>query len=510
MAFTIEKTDGTEIDYLARPPARFQSSIQQQGAASFSEQAATPALSVGEDVYFKDASGETLWGGSVTEITEEDVAVGGTTHRRYSYSCVDFDEVASRRIVAEAYSAQTTAAIITDLISNYLSEEGVSAGTVATGPTISSIVFNYETAAASLDELAIRSGFSWRINKSKGLDMQPREEKLAPYNISSTLRPYQSITLTKSKRDYRNTQYVRAGQDLTDSRTETFDGDGTVRTFTLSYPAGTEPTVEVNSVSKTVGIRGLETGFDWYWNKGEFIISQDDAGTILNPGDTLEITYQGLFPIIVQADDPSEIAARAAIESGSGKYERVVTDPNIDDDEAAFDKADGYIDRYGKIKEQVEYVTDELSWTQIAAPQMLFEDGSGILFEDGSPMMYERPSSLEETLDAGQLQNINLSDHGINADYLIDSVRAVALENNELRYTVRALSGKAVGGWTEFFRRMATQGQRFAIRDNEVLVRLKKVSDQMGAADSVVAATAARGGTIGTDAIGLTDFGLSA
>lgn len=417
-------------------------------------------MEVGVDVFVKD-DGVTLWGGTVEEYTETDLTEGSVTHNVYRYRCIDFDEVAGRRMVAQTYESMTAGAIVESIRATYLDGDGVTAGSISDGPVIETISFNYVTPESAMDELASITGFTWCIDASKQLNFEARDERLAAWNISSGSRPYRNIRITKNRSKYRNTQFIRAGFDLTGSLTETADGDGETQSFPLAYEVGAAPTVRTDTgaglTARTVGILGVDTGKDWYYKIGSNILSQDTGGTVLTAGQTLEVTYRGRFPIIVKAEDDAEKARRAAIEGGSGLYEAVIDDTSINDDDAALDKALGLLSRHSTIPVTVQYETDT----------------AGLL--------------------GGTLQTIDLPEHGLSGQYLIESVSARDRGDSELRYTVRALSGQAVGGWAAFFKSLIRGGRDFVVRDNEVLIILRTIKDTIEIADVVTAVTYAAG-----------------
>src|SRR5690606_91935 len=115
----------------------------------------------------------------------------------------------------------------------------------------------------------------------------------------------------------------RGSKDLTDVLTEYKTGDGQNKTFTVGFPIAKVPTITLNDVPQTVGIKGLESGKDWYWNKGDPVITQDNDATPLEPTDTLKIEYQGEYDIIIFVNDLADIAQRADIEETSGIVEHV-------------------------------------------------------------------------------------------------------------------------------------------------------------------------------------------
>ena len=151
-------------------------------------------------------------------------------------------------------------------------------------------------------------------------------------------------------------------------------------------PIAEKPIVKINSSLKTVGIRGLETGFDWYWNKGDKSISQDTGAAKLAAGTKVMIQFKGLYPIIVVAEDPVSVADRVTNEGGTGLYESIEDKTSIDTKIAATDYANALLRRYAKI-------------------------GTALSFD-----------TYVADYQAGQLVNVNIPEHGINEDMLVNRV----------------------------------------------------------------------------------------
>ena len=381
----------------------------------------------------------------------------GTSALVVQCQCADYNQIADRHLVARVYENQTLGAIVTDIVTQDLAGEGVTTTNVQTGPTITKATFNYRTVAQAFNDLAELTGYAWYVDYNKDLHFCARETNLAPFSLTDVSANFRYMVVRKTREQYRNRQYIRAGQDITDPRTDSFKGDGKTKAFVLNFPCAKVPTVKVNTVAKTVGIRGLETGKDWYWSKGEKEVTQDDAGTALASTDILDVTYQGLFPIILSSQSDGEISSRAATEGGTGIYEAIEDDQSIDSQPLATQKADGLLRRFGRIPQIVEFETDTGG------------------------------------LAAGQLITINVTKHGLNAQFLIDSAQAQDVQGKFLRYRVRVLDGERIGGWIEFFQKLAQAGRKFVIRENEVLVLLRRFSDSVALADMLTVTSAALG-----------------
>lgn len=447
---------------------QIQDALNERTIASFAlkDPAGAYRPPVGAMVQIYDNAGILIFAGTVDEPDEEQPL--GTSLLAFEVPCVDWHQLADRHLVTETYANQTAGAIVNNLLTKYLAGEGVTAGTIQAGPTITSAVFPYVMVSQALQELSELTGYSWYIDANKTLHFFERSTNAAPWGIGTT-SPIRKVKVRRTRAEYRNRQYVRAGQDISDARTENFKGDGAAKTFTVALPIALVPTVKVNGIAKTVGIQGVDTGKDWYWNKGEKQVVQDSAAVALAATDTLEVTYQGFFPIVAVSDDPAAIAERQGVEGGTGVYEAVDDAPNLDRLAAAVEKADGLLRRYARIGTTLEFETDRAG------------------------------------LKAGQILPVNLPEHALSGSFLIDRVTMTDYNQGAIRYVVHAVDGEAVGGWAQFFRRMVQTGRTFVIRENEILTRAVRLTDNLICSDSLTPSAAAPETLVGFASVGFSE-----
>lgn len=323
------------------------------------------------------------------------------------------------------------------------------------GATATRAVFPRIPATAAFEELAEMSSFTWWVDSDKRFYFVDRSTYLAPWNITAT-GPIRNVQYRRNEDQYRNKQYIRAGQDTTDPQVAIFAGDGERRTFTVAYAIAETPVIEVDVgagyVAKTVGIRGLDTGKDWYWNKNEKEISQDDAGTVLTSAHKLKLpSYVGFFPILTVSESASAIAARKAVSGGTGIREAIEQQASIDSSDAALEIAQGKLVKYARIAGELVFETDLIG------------------------------------LEVGQIITVTFPAHEISAvEFLIDRITiSEPFEDQTLRYFVHCVDGQALGNWTTFFKALATQATTFSIRENEVLIVLKSASDTVTVSESL-------------------------
>ena len=401
---------------------------------------------------------ETIFAGTIDDISEEQV--NNLPHVWYTVRAVDWNQRADMNLVAAEYINQTLRAIVEDIVSGVtngvLADDGITVDPLMeTGPTLEHVVFNYRTAAESFNDLSDLVGYTWYIDYNKVLHFFSRTYFLAPFDLTSDLL-YRSLVSQHTREQYRNTQWVRAGKDISSPLTENFHGDGKQTTFTVALPIALAPTVTLNSVAQTVGVRNVDTsGFQWYWNADDTGVSQDNTGTPISSTDTLTIVYQGYFPILVQSYTQSAIDERAAVEGGSGVYEAIEQREEINRSSLAMDYAIGLLRKYGHIPQQLDIETDQTG------------------------------------LRAGQLMRVVLPRFGIDAQYLLQRVERQDFTGTKMRYRITALDGEPFGTWQEFFRKLSF-AKPFLLRENEVLMLLRTFFETINAAETFSTASAAQ------------------
>lgn len=201
-----------------------------------------PANGATVEIYNNDAN--LIFGGFIKEPDEN--VLWGTAALSVNVDCVDNQAICDWRLIAESYDNMTTGAIVTDIITQVLADEGITVGVIHAGITATRVVFPRIKASQAMDELAEMSGFTWWIDSDKALYFVDRSTYLSPWNITAT-SPIRNVQYRRNEDQYRNKQYIRAGTDTTDPQVATFKGDGEQKTFTVAYVIAVTPIVEVNT-----------------------------------------------------------------------------------------------------------------------------------------------------------------------------------------------------------------------------------------------------------------------
>jgi len=389
--------------------------------------------------------------------------------------CVDRNALADRRLIAEIYASVYLHEIYADIINNILAQEGVIAGTIATGPLVDKIVFSNVTVAQALDTLYNETGYFWEIDYTKAFNAGPRTVKTAPFTIDIGTNAYLlNYSDVDSLEQFRNVQVIEGGNGITVERTESFPGDGETRTWTVEYPLASKPALDIDGAEVSdsdIGIRGVDTGKRFYWSVGDNTIGQDKDDTVIPVNDSLNVTYEGLFKILSQAQDPSSIAERQAVEGGSGRYEQIANEGDLDGEEVVQQRAVGLLRRYA-LGSDVEFETDR----------------------DG--------------LMVGQQVTLTIAPMGLSAaTYFIMQMSTQGFAWGTRKYRVQATTGELRGNFAEFWKRVFKRNP-IRNREQEILSQLDFFPETATLSELVTVTNPADVADVwGTAIIGETEWG---
>ena len=386
----------------------------------------------GDPFTIYDQQGRRVWAGVVmADSRARSVKAGDVAHR---LTLADWHYLADKRTAAYTNTNVTAGTVVRDMLNQYLGQEGVTAGTIATGPTITgAVVAAYVPVSSVLDAIVQKcgTGWYWTIDDDKRLQfLQQTSAPLAPFVADEDVMEMESLTPAHGNPNYANSVYVLGGTAQTAQQTETRQGDGKATAFTMSYDlANVVPTITLNSVAQTVALKTVGTGAQWYWAPGDPVIAQDSSGTKLVSTDTLSVTYTGQFPNVAISTDGGAVAAQQAREGvGSGTVETAVIDTTLTSTSQAFQSAAGYLSKYAQDLDTLTFATTDYG------------------LQEGQLLTVNDPA---DDFDNQQMliESIDITDTLIGGD--IDVVW----------YTVKAVSGPVNAGWQAFFKGLASQGQ---------------------------------------------------
>lgn len=377
--------------------------------------------------------GTKIFGGYILSYSFSKQSSGGVLAQ---YSCVDYTRLLDSNLVHRSFEDMTDAAIIQTIISTYCTGFGITTNNVLTGATIDQISFNYLQPSQCFRKIAELTGRNWYIDYDKDVHYFPLATNTAPFDIDSSNNEYINLEISKDASQIKNRIYVRGGTELSDATFYETKGDSSKRQFNLPDKPH-DVTVKVNGATKTLGIKNIDTtGYDWYLNFQEKYVEQDSGGVILSSTDTLRVEYSYDIPILVAVEDATSIAA-------NGVKEFAVFDKSIATTQAARDRATA---------ELTDYANSVI-------------EGSFSTYTTG--------------FSSGQYMNINLSDYGVDDDYIIQKVVARAFGAGNYIYQVYIASSKTMGIIKFLIELLEANKNLIELDDGEVVDELFLIVDSL-------------------------------
>ncbi len=422
-----------------------------------------------EQVWIYDQNGNLAFSGYL-DIPIKETKPGFQPSLVHELTAMDQHYLADKRVVSASYTNKTCGYIAQDLLNTILVQEGVTRGAIYDGLTPSLVLypspqlypggnvglipqatFTLCTVAQALDALvkaASQSGvpYYWLIDQYKQLWFVPYS-----YVINNTLVDGTAIEqvnnvpyVQRANPLYRNTDYITGGVAQTLPQTETRQGDGKTTTFTMSFDLALAPTITLNSNPQTVGVKGVDSGKNWYWQQGSPDIVQDSGGTKLVSTDTLSVSYTGQYPNTSVASNAAQIDYQASLDGSSGIVEVVDSDPTITSAANALDEASQMLTRYA-----------------VQGTQLVF-------------------TTLKSGYAMGQYIPVNLPEFNLNNVQMLVAEVSGSDQSDSLNiwYTVTAVSGPYDTSWVDFFSTLLKTPQKAGAinvgttQSSEILVSL--------------------------------------
>jgi hypothetical protein len=374
---------------------------------------------------------------------------GYTLRRYHQLQACDKHRLADKIPVVGSFVGYTGAYIAQWLIDNYLAAEGVTRGHIYDGATIgdnliigdttiigeavgtiATIAFDYCKASEAYDGIvkSISSSgvpYYWQINADSTLDLVPYDAIINSTIIDGTQidEVFNPPSVTRTNPAYRNMQIIKGGTAETVLQNETFIGDSNTQSWPMRFAISQAPAITVDGVAKTVGIRGVDSGKDFYWSKGEFPITQDSGATKLTSSNNGVCNYIGMYNNVTIVTNDAQIALETSIDGSSGIVGEV---ENI-----ALTSLDAQI--------------------QIAGARLT-------RYAVQSPPEFEF-STLEPGFAPGQLVKVNIADLSLTTNMLIESIQADdQTDGFNIWYRIKCISGPSDTTWVSFWGEITGSG----------------------------------------------------
>lgn len=373
----------------------------------------------GQPISVWDENMNLIFGGYLESVQEQFIGDNNNNFITHKISAIDNHYLANKRRVIKAFKEELVTDCVDWILDNVLDDEGITLGEITPSTVEITKVCNFMPVNQALDELAEAVGYTWFISHDKKLYFVDRVTYVSPFNITfinnyCSYVKNESFEVVDGNQEYRNVQYIKGSKERTDLQTESFKGDGETQTFTVAYPINEEPTIEVNGVSKTVGIKGVDTTEDWFWSKNDNTFTQKSDATKLTSSDKVTIQYYGTYNITVKSADYEAIANRAALEGTSGIVEESTDDNTLTTKEDALKRANDLLTTYAV-------------------------EGKIITFE-----------TFTSGLESGQLIHIEFAAHNLDHDCLITEVKKYD-DETVITYQVTCVSGPVNDYWVKFW-----------------------------------------------------------
>ena len=184
------------------------------------------------------------------------------------------------------------------------------------------------------------------------------------YALSKVLSK-DGITITTDRAEYANAITIKGGNRTVTSIVDTFTTDGLSSEYQLRLPPASEPVVTLNGATQTVEPTPTVLSSmtrQWGYSAASGILTQNPGHTIVGAHRTLSVTYNGLIPVIVQAENGAQITSRGLVEPGSGRHEFVEHNKDILVEKTAQDRAYGLLALKGVVPKTLELVTEEVGF----------------------------------------------------------------------------------------------------------------------------------------------------
>lgn len=396
-----------------------------------------------------------LFGGTV-EQWEWEFLSEGNEQRLCRVTAVDHNQIADRFIVGKTYTLKAAGEIVRELVTQFLAAEGVTVGSIPTGPTLAKVVFPNISVAEALDQIHQQTGYHWNIDSHKSLNWFFRDAIQAPFAITTASDSHwRKMRASQDRGAYRNVQFVDGGKGRTATQTEFFSGDGTRRTFSVAFELAAQPTVTVDGQSQTVGIGGVDSTAQWTWNQGNNTISQQ-GGTPLTAQQILRVMYIGWFDIFAGGEKPEEIERRHQIEGGSGRYELVIREDGLDGSDVVDQYIQDMLRIYGEIAWDLEFELDQPG------------------------------------LAVGQQLHVDVPSLGLaNVEVLITEMETWPFAITRRRHKIKATTGELKNTMKSFWARVFRSGKPITINPDATVQQLLSFSSTADATDELTVTASA-------------------
>jgi hypothetical protein len=295
---------------------------------------------------------------------------------------------------------------------------------ITLGSLIPTASYLYTYVSKNMDDLAKKSNTYWKIDYGLNMIFSLYQSIPAPWVVTDKDILVDALQLTNNGDLYRNRQII-TGVIATGIGNEYKIGDGTTRSWNLGAILISEPTIYLNGQLQTVGVKGIDTGKDFYWTPNSAVIDQDTSGILLQETDELffqNYEYQYSTSVVINntGQFPGTISQSqfAAISGGTGIVEEVedVSSQNLNLT-AATAMAIDLLQRFGVIGDEIQFKTLR-SGLEIGQYINIFNPETSLY--DVAMLITEIDMTQQTTIDASSGNPTQLYTYEVTADSAVN------------------------------------------------------------------------------------------
>lgn len=411
----------------------------------------------GSEIKFMDGS-RRLFGGYITRITPTEIGKGNFF--TYVVEASDYSFILNNKIAKRAYFNQTLNYIVVDLMGEYLAASyGFNTSNVATGPVITSIIFDHISVRKCFEKLSKLTGYIWYVDYSKNLFFTTQTATAAPEAVRDSLSNINQVNISYDTSQVRNKVIVigaSKGEASNAPAIQSFTCDGISRIFLLDDIPASVSYIKLNGVSQNFHVNTAQVASDYatYSDTDAYITLANSSATP-SLGDVIQVAYYPYVAIIAERLDQDSINFFSALDGGDGIWDYTIKDQSITTKQEAAERA---------LKELAEFADPLVKGIFTTRTSLL---SPGTVFA------------------VGQSLTVNLPTYSINTDttFLIQEINTEMYEADgtvEYVYTIRF--GGRLAGVQEFLESLASTSEEVA--DATEIKTIELLSDSETFSDS--------------------------
>lgn len=388
----------------------------------------------GSEITFSDQT-RRLFGGYVTRITP--VELGKGNYFTYNVESSDYSFILGNKVARRAYTNMSLRDIVLDLMDTYVdSSYGFDMTNVATGPMITSIIFDHISIRKCFEKLSKSTGYIWYVDYFKNLYFTTQTIAPAPEAIKDSLSNISQVNIAYETTQVRNKVIVigsNKGEASNAPTVQQFVSNGIDRIFALDDIPASLSYIKLNGVSQNFHVDSEQIASDYaVYSVSDIYVRLADSAVTPTLGDVIEISYYPFVAIIAERMDEDSINFFSALDGGDGVWDYTIKDQSITTKQEAAERALQELSEFADPLVKGIFTTR----TSLLSPGTVFQ--------------------------VGQALTVNLPTYSINTDttFLIQEINITMAETDDrIEYTYVIRFGGRLAGVQEFLESLASTAE---------------------------------------------------